>query len=393
MHWIAPTTLRHKRIDPYYYMPEHLETERLIQDVSKRTTFDMLGSFAHLWSGPFGSKLPSSLYRESGPYPLYRSQNVKPFWIQREGLVFLEVDAYEELKACEATVGDILVSKAGFVGTACILGKDAGPSIITEHVLGIRPLDETDPYYLLAALNASICKRQLEREGLGTLLDYLGVEVSRELMVPLPRRSLQIAIGNKVRAAESLRQIAAISKQQAAKILAEDLKWNIQWTQSSALSTWILPTEIENRFDGRYNSNERIAALRHLRLHGLENKPLAELAEISGMIGWKGLTTEYYTDHGPLLVRGIDFEDGIIQIEKLVHVDKQKYEEQPQIHLLLGDIVLTKDGTIGKVCVIPPINEQLCAGSTVARIRGFGEVVPYYLEAILTHEVVQVWGV
>ena len=212
MHWIAPTTLRHKRIDPYYYMPEHLETERLIQQASKRITLDSLGSFAHLWSGPFGSKLPSSLYRESGPYPLYRSQNVKPFWIQREGLVFLEVNAYEELKACEATIGDILVSKAGFVGTACIIGKDEGPSIITEHVLGIRPLDETDPYYLLAALNSSICKRQLEREGLGTLLDYLGVEVSRELMVPKPNISIQKSIGNKIHAAELMRAESELSR-------------------------------------------------------------------------------------------------------------------------------------------------------------------------------------
>jgi hypothetical protein len=34
------------------------------------------------------------------------------------------------------------------------------------------------------------------------------------------------------------------------------------------------------------------------------------------MIGWKGLTTEHYTDSGPLLIRGIDFEDGSIHLRR-----------------------------------------------------------------------------
>lgn len=211
MSWIAPEVLRHKRLDAPYYAAEHLETEITIRQASLHVNFDALGSFARLWSGPFGSKLPSSLYRAAGPYPLYRSQNVKDFWIQRDGLVYLDANAYDELKSCSTEPGDILVSKAGFVGTTCIVGKDEGPAIITEHVLGVRPEDDTDAHFLLATLNSTICRRQLEREGLGTILDYLGVEVSRELLVPRPRRLVQAAIGNKVRAAERLREKAELS--------------------------------------------------------------------------------------------------------------------------------------------------------------------------------------
>src|SRR5215510_5555104 len=389
MSWIAPDVLRHKRLDAPYYSAEHLEIEATILRASRHVSFDALGSFAQLWSGPFGSKLPSSLYRDAGPYPLYRSQNVKAFWIQRDGLVYLDTDAYYDLKGCSTEPGDILVSKAGFVGTPCIVGKDEGPAIITEHVLGVRSEDDTDSYYLLATLNSTICRRQLEREGLGTILEYLGVEVSRELLVPRPKHSVQFAIGNKVRAAESLRHMAALAKQQAAEILAEDLSWVARWKYTDSLSTWIQPVEMESRIDGQYNSADRIAVLRHLRIHNIDNEPLARLADISAMIGWKGLTTEHYTDSGPLLIRGIDFEDGIIHFEQLVHVDKQKYEEQPQIHLIAGDVVLTKDGTIGKACAIPDIQERLCAGSTVARLRVFSGIEPHYLEAMLNHEIVQ----
>jgi type I restriction enzyme, S subunit len=219
MEWIAPSVLRHKRIDPSYYAQEHLETDALIIDASKRVTFDPLGSFCRLWSGPFGSKLPSSLYRDSGPYPLYRSQNVKHFWVQREGLVYLEPDAFEDLNSCRVDAKDILISKAGFVGTACIVGQSEGPGIITEHVLGVRPHDNTDRYYLLACLNSSICRRQLEREGLGTILSYLGVEVSRELLVPRPSAAIQLAIGNKVRGAECLRTAAETDRLAAGRQL------------------------------------------------------------------------------------------------------------------------------------------------------------------------------
>ena len=110
------------------------------------------------------------------------------------------------------------------------------------------------------------------------------------------------------------------------------------------------------------------------------------------MIGWKGLTTEFYRDSGPWLLRGVEFNDGIINTDSLVCVDEFKYLEQPQIHLKENDVAFSKDGTIGKAVVIPLLPNRLAAGSTIARLRikESESLDPYYLEFALGHPCVQV---
>lgn len=114
------------------------------------------------------------------------------------------------------------------------------------------------------------------------------------------------------------------------------------------------------------------------------------MVEISAMVGWKGLTTEFYRKSGPWLLRGVEFNNGVIDFEKLVSIDREKFIEQPQIHLEKGDIAFSKDGTIGKAVVIPELNNDLAAGSTIARLRlkkhlGLN---PYYLDFVLNHQFV-----
>jgi type I restriction enzyme S subunit len=158
---------------------------------------------------------------------------------------------------------------------------------------------------------------------------------------------------------------------------------------SASTTSWLVADEINNRLDARFNSADRVASIRHLREQSIPHVFLGKLANVSAMIGWKGLTTEHYTIEGPCLIRGVDFEDGILDFAKLVRVDRGKYYEQPQIHLRPGDVVMTKDGTIGKACAIPQTSELLAAGSTVARIRPTKRINSFYLEAVLNHEVVQ----
>jgi type I restriction enzyme S subunit len=103
------------------------------------------------------------------------------------------------------------------------------------------------------------------------------------------------------------------------------------------------------------------------------------------------LTTEYYTDAGPWLLRGVEYSNGVIDFDALVSISREKYEEQPQIHLREGDVALTKDGTIGRALAIPELPNEMAAGSTVARIRPKGNdpIDPYFLEFALNHPAIQ----
>ena len=381
MDWISPSVLRHKRIDPDYYAQEHLDTEAIVKEASARISFEPLGSFCRLWSGPFGSKLPSSLYRESGPYPLFRSQNVKAFWVQREGLVYLETAAFNDLHSCSVEVGDILVSKAGFVGTACIVGDNEGPAIITEHVLGVRPDDETDCYYLLACLNSSICRRQLNREGLGTILNYLGVEVSRELLVPRPIKRIQIAIGNKARAAQQLRVIAEALSLRIESLFPESV---IGSTEST--SQWLTEEIVESeRLEAQYYQPHFLELMRILDNLSCKVVPLQVLiastrhgASVTGT-GTEGGHVRF--------IRGNEIMANRISSKNAVYLDDATTQSLAASHYVkTGDLLVTRSGTVGTCAVATTREVGAAFGSFVIAVQvngGEHNVSPEYIATFL----------
>ena len=74
---------------------------------------------------------------------------------------------------------------------------------------------------------------------------------------------------------------------------------------------------------------------------------------VKGRIGWKGLRSEDFIDEGPFLITGTDFnKDGSINWENMYHVDQERYDEDPFIQLQDHDVLITKDGTIGKVVYV-----------------------------------------
>lgn len=91
---------------------------------------------------------------------------------------------------------------------------------------------------------------------------------------------------------------------------------------------------------------------------------------IKGRIGWQGLTSEEYQSEGKyLLVTGTDFENGKVRWEGCWYVDEERYAEDPYIQLVNNDVLITKDGTIGKIALVEnmPTEATLNSGVFVTR--------------------------
>ena len=73
---------------------------------------------------------------------------------------------------------------------------------------------------------------------------------------------------------------------------------------------------------------------------------------VKGRIGWKGLRSEDFIDEGPFLITGTDFHEGSINWKNTYHVNTERYEEDPFIILKEDDVLITKDGSIGKVAYV-----------------------------------------
>jgi len=120
-------------------------------------------------------------------------------------------------------------------------------------------------------------------------------------------------------------------------------------------------------------------------------KKVSDIAKVTAMIGWKGLTTDDYVDEdGVYLLRTVDIKDNYIDLENAVMAKREKVYEQPQIILKQGDIIFSKDGTLGITAIVPRHqNKEMCVGSTLARIRLNSNLDNYYVCAAFMSKIVQ----
>jgi type I restriction enzyme S subunit len=74
---------------------------------------------------------------------------------------------------------------------------------------------------------------------------------------------------------------------------------------------------------------------------------------VKGRIGWRNLRRSDFCESGPYLITGMHIGDtGRVDWDACFHIPSRKYDESPEIKLQFGDLVITKDGTIGKVALI-----------------------------------------
>lgn len=98
---------------------------------------------------------------------------------------------------------------------------------------------------------------------------------------------------------------------------------------------------------------------------------------LKGRIGWQGLTSDEYQDEGAYLITGTDFNEGRINWDTCVHISEERFAEDEDIHIKEGDLLITKDGTIGKVAVAKDCPNQVSLNSGVMLIRNTGDFKYY----------------
>lgn len=103
--------------------------------------------------------------------------------------------------------------------------------------------------------------------------------------------------------------------------------------------------------------------------------PLKYNLFLKGRIGWNGLKSDEFKKEGyAYLVTGQDFRGAEIDWEKCYQIDKNRYDEDPYIQLQNGDLLVTKDGTIGKVSKVSNLDKPACLNSGIFVVRQKREV-------------------
>ena len=101
-----------------------------------------------------------------------------------------------------------------------------------------------------------------------------------------------------------------------------------------------------------------------------EKESIANLCYVKARIGWQGLTKkEYLSDGEYYLITGVDFKNEKIDFKNCFHITEQRYNQDENIKVKINDILLTKDGTIGKVAIVDKLEKPASLNSGVFVLR------------------------
>ena len=111
---------------------------------------------------------------------------------------------------------------------------------------------------------------------------------------------------------------------------------------------------------------------------------LIDCFSLRARIGWQGLRSDEFKTEGPYLVTGVDFHNGRVNWDDCYHVTEERYAQDKGIQLHEHDLLITKDGTIGKTAVVIDCPEKATLNSGVFVVRAINnEVVPEFLHYVL----------
>lgn len=101
-------------------------------------------------------------------------------------------------------------------------------------------------------------------------------------------------------------------------------------------------------------------------------------------IGWQGLKKDEYLEQGySYLIGGSDFSSGHINLETLAFVTKKRYDMDRNIQVSNGDVLVTKDGTVGKVAIVQKLNKPATLNSGVFVFKTTNGLESRYLYRVL----------
>jgi len=97
---------------------------------------------------------------------------------------------------------------------------------------------------------------------------------------------------------------------------------------------------------------------------------LGDFLYIKGRIGWKGLKKkEYLTTGDYRIINGESLTTDDIDWDKAGYITKERYDESPEIMLENNDILISKDGTIGKIGFVKELDKPTTVASGIFVVR------------------------
>lgn len=288
-------------------------------------------------AGPFGSNLKVSCFVESG-FPIIDGANLKGFKVTDNVTKFVTEEKARSLHRAIAKRNDVVVTISGTLGQIAYIPMD---SQYDEYLVSQRQFrvtfDTTKVYvpYLVFYFHTY--------EGQHKILSFANQVGVPALSQPLKNfRSIKIDLPT----LEEQKKIASIVES--------------------------INNKIENNATINNNLEQQIESILLSTIANSHSNrvKLGDYLYIKGRIGWKGLKKDEYLDSSDYrIINGESLTKAGIDWDKAGYITKERYDESPEIMLTEGDILLSKDGTIGKIGFIDSLETPTTVASGIFVIR------------------------
>ena len=211
-------------------------------------------------------------------------------------------------------------------------------------------LKSIDPYFINAWVKKDATKNfflKATTEGASQCRKNIEWDVLLNQEIPVPNNLEQIAIGKFINKLDM-------------NITLHQRKLNNLKLKKKALLQKLFP-----------KNGERYPELRFPGFtDAWEQCKLSVLATMNARIGWQNLRTSEFLDNGDyLLITGTDFDNGRIKYSTCHYVEKKRFDQDTKIQLSTGSILITKDGTLGKVALVEELPKPATLNAGVFNVR------------------------
>lgn len=268
---------------------------------------------------------------------LITGMNFKDGEIRWDEVYHIPNERYEIAKEIQLKSGDVLMTKDGTIGKILYVDQIPypGKASLNSHLLVFRPINKKYvPRFLYYQLQSRSFLNHVELEKSGSTFFGITQEAVGKYKAYFPPVHEQEAI------AEALSDADAYIEN------LEQLIAKKRLIKQGAMQELLEPKD------------------------GWMEKKLGNTATLKARIGWQGLTTAEYLDSGDyFLVTGTEFRDGYIDWDSCHYVSESRYKQDKNIQLKKHDVLVTKDGTIGKVALVTKMEKPATLNSGVFVIR------------------------
>ena len=165
-----------------------------------------------LKTGPFGSLLKKHEHKGSG-VPVLGIENIRRMEFVSGSRIFVTPQKAKQLSGYDVQEGDILISRSGTVGEACVLPADVGEARLSTNLMRVSLAKKhvSPRYFCLLFSGSPFVLDQVSILCSGSTRDFLNGKILRSIVFPLPPLAEQRRI-----VAEVERRLSVVQQAEAA---------------------------------------------------------------------------------------------------------------------------------------------------------------------------------